>query len=136
MLDPLSFLTLSARLHCRSLRVLKAEAEADAAAQADFDAKREIRVAHQEKEAAETAMEELEAGGKGTYMKHDAEVQPHSAPLGRVCLTFGVFVLQWYRKWQYRKEYSDNRDKRYVKNYHSFKDPSMRRMQMQMMHGM
>ena len=49
----------------------------------------------------------------------------------------GFVQWQWYRKWQYRKEYSDNRDKRYVKNYHTFREsPHMRRMQMQMMHGM
>jgi len=53
-------------------------------------------------------------GGKGDYMHHDSA---------------------WYKKWQYRKDYSDNRDKRYVKNYAMFKDPSMRKMQMQMMHG-
>jgi len=29
------------------------------------------------------------------------------------------FVPQWYRKWQYRKEYSQNREERYVSALHN-----------------
>merc|ERR1712216_16228 len=84
----------------------------EAAAQAE--AARQARAAAAREADRQAAEEKLMSGGKGDYMDYTAE---------------------WYRKWQYRKDYSDNRDKRYVRNYHMLKDPATRRMQMQMMHG-
>jgi len=91
-----------------------AEEQAAAAAAKDLADAAAHRVAIRNQRAKDEAEELMMGGGKGTYMTHDAE---------------------WYRKWQYRKEYSDNRLNRHVSNYRMHSSPEMRRMQMQMMHG-
>merc|ERR1711939_289456 len=101
------------RPQSRSLKVLEAEKRAQQEEAAEAEAQRQIVVAARLAQEKALAEEKLMGGGKGSYMDHESD---------------------WYRKWQFRKDYSDNRDKRYVRNYHMFKDPGMRRMQMQMMH--
>ena len=61
--------------------MLQAEKKAAEDAKKAEEESRAVRVAHQEKEALEAQMEELESGGKGSYMKHDAEVPEPPRPL-------------------------------------------------------
>merc|ERR1711934_965282 len=72
---------------------------------------KEEEIEQKKVEAREAADEALMSRGEGTYMKHDAE---------------------WYRKWQFRKEYTDNRNNRARGAYRSFAtNPTMLRMQRQ-----
>merc|ERR1719353_1213072 len=76
---------------------------------------KEEQIQEQQAEARAAADEELLSAGRGSYMKHDAE---------------------WYRKWQYRKEYTDNRNNRARSAYRSFAtNPTMLKMQRQMFFG-
>merc|ERR1711865_314648 len=68
-----------------------------------------------ETEARAAADEQLLSEGHGKYMKSDAE---------------------WYRKWQYRSEYTGKRNERARSSYSTFAgNPTMLRMQRQMFFG-
>ena len=94
--------------------MLEEEQKVANAAKAEYEAARAARIAEQEKEAKEAAEAELNSGGKGTYMQHDAEVSLSTCSFSSQLILCAYVLPQWYRKWQFRKEYSDNRDKRYV----------------------
>ena len=81
---------------------------------AEQEAERRARAAKRMEEDKAAAMEQLNSGGRGTYMDHNAEVSSVAR-----CLIFNKTLdlsIQWYRKWQYRKNYSDDRDRRAVRN--------------------